>query len=94
MLPTPYFPFFIIMDYLSQLSFNYNKELWLWVVEMGTPSELISNNKDEWNHHLSWCLSYIGVQIRMVRNRDCVLNVCSGLVCTPNGSRTFLYQLV
>lgn len=67
MLLTRYFPFFIIMDYLSQLSFKYN-EVWFWLVEMGTPSELISNNKDEWNHHHSWCLSYIGVQIRMVRN--------------------------
>lgn len=68
MLPTPFLSFFIIMDCLSQLSLKYNKELWFWVVEMGTPPKLISNNKDERNHHYSWCLSHIGVQIRMVRN--------------------------
>lgn len=67
MLPTPFSSFFIIMDYLSQLSFN-SKELWFWNVEMGTPSKLISNNEDEQNHDHSWCVSHIGVQIKMVRN--------------------------
>jgi hypothetical protein len=59
------------MDYRSQLS--YNKELSFWVVEIVTPSKLISIQKEKWNqHHSSITLEFkageLGIETEVGRD--------------------------